>query len=71
MKLKDPSLLQTRCLIDGQWLDADSGKTIAVTNPGLELGIIQRDHPLLPADWRAVQVYLVVMSFCFLFFEME
>ena len=33
MKLKDPSLLQTRCLIDGQWLDADSGKTIAVTNP--------------------------------------
>ena len=33
MKLKDPSLLQTRCLIDGQWLDADSGKTIAVTTP--------------------------------------
>ena len=33
MKLKDPSLLQTRCLIDGQWLDADSGKTIVVTNP--------------------------------------
>ena len=33
MKLKDPSLLQTRCLIDGQWLDADSGKTISVTNP--------------------------------------
>ena len=33
MKLKDPSLLQTRCLIDGQWLDADNGKTIAVTNP--------------------------------------
>ena len=26
------------------------------TNPGLELGIIQRDHPLLPADWRAVPV---------------
>ena len=23
------------------------------TNPGLELGIIQRDHPLLPAVWRA------------------
>lgn len=33
MKLKDPGLLQTRCLIDGQWLDADSGKTLAVTNP--------------------------------------
>ena len=26
------------------------------TNPGLELGIIQRDHPLLPADWRAAPV---------------
>lgn len=33
MQLQDPGLLKTRCLIDGQWQDADSGQTIAVTNP--------------------------------------
>ena len=31
--LKDSSLLRTRCFIDGQWCDADSGETITVTNP--------------------------------------
>lgn len=33
MQLQDPDLLKTRCLINGQWEDADSGQTIAVTNP--------------------------------------
>ena len=33
MNLKDASLLQTRCLIGGQWQTADSGQTLAVTNP--------------------------------------
>ncbi|QNM96477.1 NADP-dependent succinate-semialdehyde dehydrogenase [Chitinimonas koreensis] len=33
MNLKDPSLLKQQCYIDGQWLDADSGETIAVNNP--------------------------------------
>ena len=33
MNLKDASLLQTRCLIGGQWQTADSGRTLAVTNP--------------------------------------
>ena len=33
MNLKDAGLLQTRCLIGGQWQDADHGKTLAVTNP--------------------------------------
>lgn len=33
MQLQDPDLLKTRCLINGQWVDADSGQTIAVTNP--------------------------------------
>ena len=33
LKLKDPSLFSQRCYIDGAWSDADSGKTIAVTNP--------------------------------------
>ena len=32
-QLKDPTLLRTQCYINGQWLDADSGRTIAVSNP--------------------------------------
>ena len=42
LKLKDPSLLSQRCYIDGQWCDADGGKTIKVTNPatGAEIGTI-------------------------------
>ncbi|MEM6479732.1 MAG: aldehyde dehydrogenase family protein, partial [Pseudomonadota bacterium] len=31
--LDDPALLQTRAYIDGQWADASSGATFAVTNP--------------------------------------
>ncbi|MXX30462.1 MAG: aldehyde dehydrogenase family protein, partial [Gammaproteobacteria bacterium] len=33
MKLKDPRLLKTQALIDGQWLDADDGGSIPVVNP--------------------------------------
>ncbi len=33
MKLSDAALLKTRAYIDGQWSDADSGDTLAVTNP--------------------------------------
>ena len=33
LKLRDPSLLKTQCLIDGQWLAADAGATIDVNNP--------------------------------------
>jgi succinate-semialdehyde dehydrogenase/glutarate-semialdehyde dehydrogenase len=31
--LKDASLLKEQCYIDGEWVDADSGKTIDVTDP--------------------------------------
>lgn len=31
--LQDPSLLKARCYIDGQWVDADNGATLAVNNP--------------------------------------
>ncbi|MGI9486698.1 MAG: NAD-dependent succinate-semialdehyde dehydrogenase [Geminicoccaceae bacterium] len=31
--LKDPSLLKEQCYINGEWVDADSGKTIEVTDP--------------------------------------
>ena len=33
LQLKDPSLFRQQCYIDGKWVDADSGKTIPVTNP--------------------------------------
>ena len=42
LPLKDPALLRSQCYIDGQWVNADSGKTIDVTNPatGKVLGTI-------------------------------
>jgi len=31
--LKDPTLLRQQCYVDGAWIDADAGGTVAVTNP--------------------------------------
>ena len=47
-QLKDSSLFRQQCYIDGQWIDADSGETIDVTNPATDevLGTI----PKLGAD---------------------
>lgn len=33
LQLRDPGLLKTQCLIDGQWLSARDGAVIAVNNP--------------------------------------
>jgi len=33
LKLKDRTLFRQQCYVDGAWRDADSGKTLAVTNP--------------------------------------
>ena len=33
LKLKDGALLRQQCYIDGAWVGADSGATIAVSNP--------------------------------------
>lgn len=33
LELNDPTLLRTQCLIDGAWIGADDGRTLAVTNP--------------------------------------
>ncbi|AOZ52825.1 succinate-semialdehyde dehydrogenase (NADP(+)) [Chromobacterium vaccinii] len=33
MNLQDPKLLRQQCYLDGQWLDADNGQSIAVQNP--------------------------------------
>ena len=44
MRLKDQGLFHTRCYIDGDWVDADSGATMEVTNPanGEVLGTVPR-----------------------------
>ncbi|MBP6116371.1 MAG: NAD-dependent succinate-semialdehyde dehydrogenase [Neisseriaceae bacterium] len=44
MQLKDQSLFKQQCYIDGQWLNADSGETLEVTNPatGEVLGTIPK-----------------------------
>ena len=51
LNLKDPTLLRQQCYIDGLWCDADSGATVAVTNPatGATLGTI----PYMGADETA------------------
>ena len=33
MELKDRGLFRQQCFIDGEWVDADSGETVEVTNP--------------------------------------
>jgi succinate-semialdehyde dehydrogenase/glutarate-semialdehyde dehydrogenase len=42
LQLKDPALLRQQAYINGEWLDADNGATLAVTNPatGEQLGTI-------------------------------
>ncbi len=42
LKLKDPSLFKQQAYVAGQWVDADNGETVAVTNPanGEQLGTV-------------------------------
>jgi succinate-semialdehyde dehydrogenase / glutarate-semialdehyde dehydrogenase len=44
MKLKDSKLLRERCFVDGEWVGADEGGTLEVTNPatGQVLGSIPK-----------------------------
>ena len=66
-QLKDPALLRTRCYINGQWLDADSGRTIAVSNPATgetigsvpDMGAAEAERAVAAAQaalptWRAL-----------------
>jgi len=67
VKLIDPSLLRQQCYINGLWRNADSGKTIAIANPGTHevighvpvmgnaetLAAIDAANAALPA-WRAL-----------------
>ena len=42
MQLKDPLLLRELCFIDGAWVGAENGGTLAVRNPATaeEIGLI-------------------------------
>jgi succinate-semialdehyde dehydrogenase/glutarate-semialdehyde dehydrogenase len=42
MQIRDAALFRQQCHVDGQWIDADDGRTIAVCNPatGARLGTI-------------------------------
>ena len=42
MKLQDPNLLRGQCFIDGSWVSADTGRTLAVHNPATKapLGVV-------------------------------
>ena len=66
-QLKDHALLRTRCYINGQWLDADSGRTIAVSNPATgetigsvpDMGAAEAERAVAAAQaalpaWRAL-----------------
>ena len=33
LELNDPTLLRSACYIDGAWVGADAGRTLAVYNP--------------------------------------
>ena len=33
MQLSDSRLFRQQCYVNGEWIDADSGETIEVTNP--------------------------------------
>ncbi len=66
MQLADPTLNRDRCYVDGQWIAADSGKTIAVRDPATgelvgtipELGAAETQRAIAAAErafgpWRA------------------
>jgi len=44
LPLADPLLFRQQCYVDGQWMDADDGRTVDVTNPatGNTLGSVPR-----------------------------
>jgi succinate-semialdehyde dehydrogenase/glutarate-semialdehyde dehydrogenase len=62
LSLSDPGLLKSQAYIDGQWVNADSGETFAVTNPAngelitevAKLGATETARAIAAAD-RAMQ----------------
>lgn len=62
MQLSDKGLLKTQAYIDGQWTDADSGETLAVTNPATgktiaevaKCGTAETQRAIDAASWALV-----------------
>jgi len=48
LKLTDPTLLRSKCYINGQWSDAKNGETLPVTNPAT--GEVITEVPLCGAE---------------------
>jgi succinate-semialdehyde dehydrogenase/glutarate-semialdehyde dehydrogenase len=61
LNLKDPTLLRQQCYIDGQWRDAQSGRTAAVTNPatGAAIGTV----PMMGADETRAAIAAAATAF--------
>ena len=66
MNLKDSSLFHEKCYVDGSWVAADNGDTIAVSNPATgealgaipKMGAAETERAIVAADaalpaWRA------------------
>ena len=45
LNLKDPSLFRQQCYVDGEWIDADAGGTVDVTNPATRRADRHRAEP--------------------------
>lgn len=54
-KLNDRTLVRQQCYIDGQWWDADSGKTLDVTNPANGQVIAQVPYAGQAETQRAIE----------------
>ena len=53
--LKDPSLLRQQAYIDGAWIDADNGETVAVLNPATGEQLATVPHMGAPETRRAIE----------------
>jgi len=54
LELNDPTLLRTQCLIDGAWVGADDGRTLAVTNPASGATVAAVPHAGAAETRRAI-----------------
>ena len=62
LNLSDPSLLRSQCFIDGEWVDADTNKTIAVLNPANLETITHTPHCGATETKRAVTAASVALK---------
>jgi succinate-semialdehyde dehydrogenase / glutarate-semialdehyde dehydrogenase len=61
LNLKDPTLLRQQCYIDGEWRDAQGGRTAAVTNPAT--GAVIGNVPSMGADETRTAIAAAAAAF--------